>query len=305
MWTDCATYVNTSNSFSTFIVGADDIPTINDPGDFVLEFAKESKKLWFLAAPAIFTSICQYSLGAVTQTFAGQVGTLDLAAISVENLVIAGFSFGAMLGMGSALETLCGQALCAGKIDMLGVYLQRSWVILGTTTSFLCLLYVFATNILKAIGQTEAISSAVGLFALYMIPQLFAYTLNFPMSKFLQAQSKIMVMAVIAGSALILHVIFSWLFMLKLGWGMAGAAAVLNAAWWFIDICQFIYPNKLTADRKGRNIHGRLAELKSYLDFCDWLSESVDVSCYCWRGESACELAQFIAGCSQAIETSN
>ncbi|XP_065876733.1 protein DETOXIFICATION 29-like [Euphorbia lathyris] len=233
--------VNTSNSFSTFVAGADDIPTINGPGDFVREFSKESKKLWFLAGPAIFTSICQYSLGAVTQTFAGQVSTLDLAAISVENSVIAGFSFGAMLGMGSALETLCGQAFGAGQIDMLGVYLQRSWVILGTTASFLCLLYVFATNILKAIGQTEAISSAAGLFALYMIPQLFAYALNFPMAKFLQAQSKIMVMAVIAGSALVLHVIFSWLFMLKLGWGMAGAAAVLNAAWWFIDICQFIY----------------------------------------------------------------
>jgi len=34
------------------------------------------------------------------------------------------------LGMGSAVETLCGQAYGAHKYDMLGVYLQRSTVLL-------------------------------------------------------------------------------------------------------------------------------------------------------------------------------
>ena len=143
--------------------------------------------------------------------------------------------------MGSALETLCGQAYGAGKLDMLGVYLQRSWVILGTTASLLCLLYVFAAQLLKLIGQTPAISKAAGTFAIWMIPQLFAYAMNFPMAKFLQAQSKIMVMAVIAAAALVLHTVFSWLLMLKLGWGLVGAAVVLNASWWFIDLCQFLY----------------------------------------------------------------
>ncbi|KAL0325683.1 UNVERIFIED_CONTAM: protein DETOXIFICATION 32 [Sesamum radiatum] len=41
---------------------------------FIKEFGAESKTLWKLSGPAIFTSICQYSLGALTQTFAGQVG---------------------------------------------------------------------------------------------------------------------------------------------------------------------------------------------------------------------------------------
>nr|GEX08558.1 protein DETOXIFICATION 29-like [Tanacetum cinerariifolium] len=37
-----------------------------------------------------------------------------------------------LVGMGSALETLCGQAFGAGQVDMLGIYMQRSWVIFGT-----------------------------------------------------------------------------------------------------------------------------------------------------------------------------
>ncbi|XP_039159991.1 protein DETOXIFICATION 29 [Eucalyptus grandis] len=231
----------TVNDAFTFTARADDIPPIKGPRDFVREFAKESKKLWFLAGPAIFTSICQYSLGAITQVFAGHVGTLALAAVSIENSVIAGFSFGVMLGMGSALETLCGQAYGAGQIDMLGIYMQRSWVILNTTAVALCLLYIFAAKLLRLIGQTEAISEEAGMFAVWMIPQLFAYAMNFPIAKFLQAQSKIMVMAVIAAVVLVLHTVFSWLLMLKLGWGLVGAAIVLNASWVVIVVAQLVY----------------------------------------------------------------
>ncbi|KAK3443204.1 hypothetical protein EUGRSUZ_B03290 [Eucalyptus grandis] len=231
----------TVNDTFTFTPHTDDIPPIKGPRDFLREFAKESKKLWFLAGPAIFTSICRYSIGAITQVFAGQVGTLELAAVSVENSVIAGFSFGVMLGMGSALETLCGQAYGAGQLDMLGIYLQRSWVILNTTAVALCFLYILAAKLLRLIGQTEAISEEAGMFAVWMIPQVFMYAMNFPIAKFLQAQSRIMVMAVIAGVVLVLHTAFSWLLMLKLGWGLVGAAVVLNASWVVIVAAQLAY----------------------------------------------------------------
>nr|AHI48503.1 multidrug and toxic extrusion transporter [Vaccinium corymbosum] len=230
-----------TSSFSSFTADADDITAIAGVGDFFKKFGVESRKLWYLAGPAIFTSVCQYSLGAITQTFAGHVGTLELAAVSIENSVIAGFSFGLLLGMGSALETLCGQAFGAGQVDMLGIYMQRSWVILNTTAFVMMFLYIFATQLLKLIGQTTEISEAAGTFAVWMIPQLYAYALNFPIAKFLQAQSKIMVMAVIAAVVLVLHTLFSWLLMLKLGWGLVGAAVVLNASWWFIVIAQLVY----------------------------------------------------------------
>lgn len=143
--------------------------------------------------------------------------------------------------MGSALETLCGQAFGAGQIDMLGVYMQRSWIILNCTGILLMILYIFAAQFLRLIGQTEDISREAGKLAVWMIPQLFAYAMNFPIAKFLQSQSKIMAMAWISGAALVLHTFFSWLFMLKLGWGLAGGAAVLNLSWWFIVLAQLVY----------------------------------------------------------------
>ncbi|PON99032.1 Multi antimicrobial extrusion protein, partial [Trema orientale] len=140
-----------------------------------------------------------------------------------------------------ALETLCGQAFGAGQYDMLGIYMQRSWVILNSTAVLLCFLYIFAQQLLKLIGQTTEISEAAGVFSIWMIPQLFAYAMNFPIAKFLQAQSKMMVMAVISAVALLLHTLFSWLLILKLGWGMVGAAVVLNLSWWLIVVAQLVY----------------------------------------------------------------
>ncbi|EEF52516.1 protein DETOXIFICATION 33 [Ricinus communis] len=211
------------------------------PVSVLKEFSDESKRLWKLAGPAIFTSICQYSLGALTQTFAGLVGEVDLAAVSVENSVIAGLAFGVMLGMGSALETLCGQAYGAGQLRMLGVYMQRSWVILLTTACLLVPIYVWSPPILELIGETTQISEAAGKFAIWMLPQLFAYAVNFPIQKFLQSQSKVYVMAWISAAVLVLHAIFSWLLILKLGWGLTGAAITLNTSWWIIVIAQLLY----------------------------------------------------------------
>ncbi|TXG52291.1 hypothetical protein EZV62_021460 [Acer yangbiense] len=207
----------------------------------VKEFGYESKRLWKIAGPAIFTAICHYSLGALTQTFAGLVGELELAAVSVENSVIAGLAYGIMLGMGSALETLCGQAYGAGQLRMLGVYMQRSWVILLTTACVLVPLYVWSPPILELIGETTEISEAAGKFALWMLPQLFAYALNFPIQKFLQSQRKVLVIAVISAIVLVLHAVFSWLLILKLGWGLTGAAITLNTSWWLIVILQLLY----------------------------------------------------------------
>ena len=68
--------------------------------------------------------------------------------------------------MGSALETLCGQAYGAGQLRMLGVYMQRSWVILFTTACLLVPLYVFSPPILELFGEATDISRSAGHYSL-------------------------------------------------------------------------------------------------------------------------------------------
>lgn len=57
----------------------------------------ESKKLWQIVGPAIFSRLTSYSMLVITQAFAGHLGDLELAAISIANNVIVGFDFGLLV----------------------------------------------------------------------------------------------------------------------------------------------------------------------------------------------------------------
>lgn len=58
---------------------------------------REACLVWYIAGPAILTSIFQYSISSVTQTIVGHLGTLELAAVGIQNLVISGLGFGVMV----------------------------------------------------------------------------------------------------------------------------------------------------------------------------------------------------------------
>lgn len=57
----------------------------------------ESKKLWHIVGPAIFFRATNYSMIVITQIFAGHLGDLELAAISLAYNVIIGFDFGLLV----------------------------------------------------------------------------------------------------------------------------------------------------------------------------------------------------------------
>ncbi|CDP11775.1 unnamed protein product [Coffea canephora] len=173
--------------------------------------------------------------------FSGHLGNLELAAANLWNNGIQTFAYGVMLGMGSAVETLCGQAFGAQKLDMLGIYLQRSTILLSITAVCIMFVYIFCKPILLLLGESEKIASAAAVFTYGLIPHIFAYSVNFPIQKFLQAQSIVAPSAFISAGTVVLHAILSWVAIYKLGLGLLGASLVLSLSWWIIVIGQFIY----------------------------------------------------------------
>lgn len=145
------------------------------------------------------------------------------------------------LGMGSALETLCGQAFGAGQIELLGVYLQRSWLILLGSCFCIMPLYIFSTPILKLLGQRDDIAELAGNFSIHIIPQMFSLAINFPTQKFLQAQSNVAILAWVGFVALIIHIGVLFLFIKVFHWGVTGAAAAYDVSAWAISLAQVIY----------------------------------------------------------------
>ncbi|CAI9111099.1 OLC1v1011236C1 [Oldenlandia corymbosa var. corymbosa] len=201
----------------------------------------ESKKLWQIVGPAIFSRIISYSMNVITQAFAGHLGDTELAAISIVNNVITGFDFGLLLGMASALETLCGQAFGAKKYHMLGIYMQRSWIVLFVCCVVLLPVYIFASPILKLLGQPTNVAELSGTVALWMIPMHFSFAFQFPLQRFLQSQLKNSVIAWIALLALIVHGFISWLFVYGFKLGVIGTAVTLNFSWWVLVLGLFCY----------------------------------------------------------------
>ncbi|KAF2304973.1 hypothetical protein GH714_000821 [Hevea brasiliensis] len=176
-----------------------------------------------------------------TRAFAGHLGNLELAAASLGNSGIQLFAYGLMLGMGSAVETLCGQAYGAHKYEMLGTYLQRATVVLTLTGIPMTVIYLLSKPILLLLGEPTKVASAAAVFVYGLIPQIFAYAVNFPIQKFLQAQSIVNPSAIISAITLVLHLLLSWLAIYQLGMGLIGASLVLSLSWWIIVGAQFIY----------------------------------------------------------------
>uniref|UniRef100_A0A0D3EGH1 Protein DETOXIFICATION n=1 Tax=Brassica oleracea var. oleracea TaxID=109376 RepID=A0A0D3EGH1_BRAOL len=206
-----------------------------------IETWMETKKLWRILGPAIFSRVSTYSIFVITQAFAGHLGELELAAISIVHNVIISFSFGLLLGMASALETLCGQAFGAKKYDMLGVYMQRSWIVLFLFCILLLPMYLFASPILKFFGQPDDIAELTGIIAVWTIPTHFAYAFYLPLSRFLQCQLKNRVVAFSSGLALVVHIFVCWLFVNGLKLGVIGTMATINVSWWFNVFILFTY----------------------------------------------------------------
>lgn len=57
----------------------------------------ETKKLWYIVGPSIFTGLATYSILIITQAFAGHLGDLELAAISIINNFTLGFNYGLLV----------------------------------------------------------------------------------------------------------------------------------------------------------------------------------------------------------------
>ncbi|PPD84938.1 hypothetical protein GOBAR_DD18112 [Gossypium barbadense] len=201
----------------------------------------EMKLLFRLAAPAVFVYMINNAMSLSTRVFCGHLGNLELAAASLGNSGIQLLAYGLMLGMGSAVETLCGQAYGALRYDMLGIYLQRSTIVLTLTGIPLMLAYIFSKPILMLLGEPAEVASAAAIFVYGLIPQIFAYAANFPIQKFLQSQSIVIPSAYISAATLVLHLLLSWVAVYKIGLGLIGASLVLSLSWWIIVGAQMVY----------------------------------------------------------------
>ncbi|KAI4308150.1 hypothetical protein L6164_031254 [Bauhinia variegata] len=130
--------------------------------------AWESRLLWLLSGSSIVVFFFNYMLSFVTMMFSGHLGSLELAGASIACVGIQGLAYGIMLGMASAVQTVCGQAYGAGKLSAMGIICQRAII-------FPMQRFLQAQNIVNPLAMMS-----IGVFLVHvLLSWLVVYVLKF------------------------------------------------------------------------------------------------------------------------------
>ncbi|KAL0000107.1 hypothetical protein SO802_019709, partial [Lithocarpus litseifolius] len=152
--------------------------------------------------------------------FNGHLGELPLSGASMGSSFASVTGYIVLLGMGSALETLCGQAYGAKQYHMLGVHTQRAMLTLLALSIPLATIWYHTSTILIALGQDHEISTEVGVFNRWIIPSLFAYGILQCLNRFLQTQKNVIPMLISLDSQLCYTFLFVGFLCLKSSLGL-------------------------------------------------------------------------------------
>ncbi|KAK8937142.1 MATE efflux family protein 5 [Platanthera zijinensis] len=152
---------------------------------------------------------------------------------------VTGFSL--MMGMGSALETLCGQSFGAKQNHMLGIHLQRAMLVLMTVCVPVAVVWAYTGQILLAFGQDPEISTEAGLYARWLIPSLFAYGLLQCYVRFLQTQNIVLPLMLTSAVTALIHILVCWILVFKSGLGNRGAALANSISYWINVLLLVVY----------------------------------------------------------------
>ncbi|XP_031126141.1 protein DETOXIFICATION 24-like [Ipomoea triloba] len=209
--------------------------------DLKVRVYDESRKIWRVAMPGVLSRVASFGSIVVTQSFIGHIGELDLAGYALVQTLTVRFVNGILIGMSSATETLCGQAYGAGQYHMMGIYLQRSWIVDFITLTVLLPFFIFATPIFKLLGQEESIADAAGYVSYWFIPVVYNFVFSLTIQMYLQAQQKNMIIAWLSVAQFVIHIPLSWLLVYQFEFGVPGAMIALTISSWFVVIGEFVY----------------------------------------------------------------
>lgn len=169
--------------------------------------------------------------------------------------------------MGSALETLCGQAYGGKQYEMLGIHMQRAMVVLSLICIPIALLWASIEQILTILKQDPLISEQAGIYGKWLIPSIIPYGLLQCQFRFLQTQHLTSPLLLSTAASSSIHLLVCWGLVFGFGFGIKGAAFSTAITYWinvFILAFYIKFSPHCQKTWTGFSIHG-IKNLISFL----------------------------------------
>ncbi|KAK4720506.1 hypothetical protein R3W88_010739 [Solanum pinnatisectum] len=192
----------------------------------------EIKKIGYLAGPMASVTLSQYLLQVISMMMVGHLGQLYLSstAIAVSLATVTGLTL--LLGMASALETLCGQAYGAKQYKKIGTQTYTAIFCLFIVCIPLSMLWIYIGRLLVFIGQDPQISHEAGRFIMCLIPTLFGSAALQPLVRYYLMQSMILPLIISSCVTIAIHVPLCWVLVYHTGFKNIGAAFAMDISIW-------------------------------------------------------------------------
>ncbi|CAM6050639.1 unnamed protein product [Sphagnum compactum] len=201
----------------------------------------EVRKQCVIAGPMVCTNLLQYSITIVAIIYVGHLGELELSSASIATSFASVTGYTLLLGMGSGLETLCGQAYGAHQYESVGVYLQAAIFCMLLVCIPVAVLWFNMESLLLLMGQDQEISAMAGMYFGWLVPSLFGVAMLHPLLKFLQSQSVVLPMMLCSLFAVLFHIALCYILIYTLDVGFIGAALATTISYWLNAIFLMLY----------------------------------------------------------------
>ncbi|KGN62780.1 protein DETOXIFICATION 48 [Cucumis sativus] len=202
------------------------------------EAVEEMKEIGKISGPTAITGLLLYSRAMISMLFLGYLGELELAggSLSIGFANITGYSVLSGLAMG--MEPICGQAYGAKQWKLLGITLQRTVLLLLTSSVPISFMWLNMKRILLWCGQDEEISTVAQTFILFSIPDLIFLSLLHPLRIYLRTQSITLPLTYCSALSVLLHVPLNFLLVVHFKMGISGVAIAM--VWFNLNVFLFL-----------------------------------------------------------------
>ncbi|KAK8916566.1 MATE efflux family protein LAL5 [Platanthera zijinensis] len=202
---------------------------------------KELKRQMVMAVPLIVANFLMFALQLISILFVGRISHQELAGASIAISFVNSVGYTVLMGLSCALDTLCGQSFGAKNHKMVGLYLQRSMVVVTLVSIPLAAVAAFSGRILILLRQVPEISMAAQSFCRLIIPSIFAYGLLQSILRFLQAQKLVMPIMVSCGITALVLCFNCWVLIYNTELGYRGAAVSISISYWLNLVLLVVY----------------------------------------------------------------